>query len=398
MTQDKQQFAQTALVQQGRGAASGGGFPVNPPVVRLSTVLFDDLASLRDAESKAASGGPQRSLTYGANGNPTAFALEDLITALEGAHGTCLYPTGLAAVAQMFQAFLRPGQHVLITDAVYGPVRRLARTVLHAFGIEYDFYAADGHDIETLIKPNTRMIYAEVPGSLGFEMCDLPALVQLCKDRDLLLAVDNSWGSGVLYRPLELGADISLMALTKYVAGHSDVMMGSVSTTSAHWQTLKTMSTAVGNTVSPDDAYLVLRGARTLAARLAMHQQHGLQVALWLQEHHQVARVFYPALPANPGHEIWKRDCHGCNGLLSFEFKTKEPGLLDRFVGALKLFGIGYSWGGYESLITEFDAHAIRSVDDWGECGPMLRLHIGLESPVDLIADLQAGFVAAGLL
>lgn len=395
MTTDKVPFTQTALIQKGRGAASGNGFAVNPPVVRMSTVLFENLQDIRDAEIKAANG-PERSLTYAANGNPTAFALEDLITNLEGAHGTCLYPTGLAAVAQMFQAFLRPGDHVLITDAVYGPVRRLARTLLVAFGIEYDYYAADAQDIETLIKPNTRMIYAEVPGSQGLEMCDLPALSRLCKSRELLLAVDNSWGSGILYRPLELGADISLMALTKYVAGHSDVMMGSVSTTQAHWKTLKTMNTAVGNTVSPDDAYLVLRGARSLAARMAMHQQNGMQVALWLAEHPQVASVLYPALPGDAGHEIWKRDCHGCNGLLSFEFKAREEGMIDRFVDQLKLFGIGYSWGGYESLVTEFDPARIRSVADWSDRGPMLRLHVGLENPQDLIADLQRGFEAAG--
>ncbi len=254
MPHDKDPRAHTALSQRGRSAGSGPGLSVNPPVVRISTVLFDSLAALREAEVRTA--GPERSLTYGANGNPTAFALQDLITELESAHGTCLYPTGLAAVAQMFQSFLRPGDHVLMTESVYGPVRRLANTMLKAFDIQFDYYAANGSNIESLIKPNTRMIYAEVPGSLTFDMCDLPALSRLCKAKNLLLAVDNSWGSGVLFKPLELGADISLMALTKYVAGHSDVMMGSVSVTEAHWKTLKTMNIAVGNTVSPDDAYL----------------------------------------------------------------------------------------------------------------------------------------------
>ncbi|MDY2565756.1 cystathionine beta-lyase [Pseudomonas syringae] len=387
MPQDKDPRAHTALSQRGRSAGSGPGIAVNPPVVRLSTVLFDSLESLRQAEIRTT--GPERSLTYGANGNPTAFALQDLISELEGAHGTCLYPTGLAAVAQMFQSFLRPGDHVLITESVYGPVRRLAKTMLTAFDIQFDFYAADGSNVESLIKANTRMIYAEVPGSLTFDMCDLPALSQLCKARNLLLAVDNSWGSGVLYKPLALGADISLMALTKYVAGHSDVMMGSVSTTEAHWHTLKTMNTAVGNTVSPDDAYLVLRGARSLAARMAMHERHALQIAQWLQAQPQVARVLYPALPDDPGHAIWKRDFHGCNGLLSFEFNTADRQVLDRFTGALELFGIGYSWGGFESLITE--------VEHYGPergAGPMLRLQVGLESPEDLIADLRNGFAA----
>ncbi|SHN29526.1 cystathionine beta-lyase [Pseudomonas asturiensis] len=387
MPHDKDPRAHTALSQRGRSAGSGPGLSVNPPVVRISTVLFDSLASLREAEVRTA--GPERSLTYGANGNPTAFALQDLINELENAHGTCLYPTGLAAVAQMFQSFLRPGDHVLMTESVYGPVRRLANTMLTAFNIEFDYYAADGSDVESLIKPNTRMIYAEVPGSLTFDMCDLPALSRLCKARNLLLAVDNSWGSGVLFKPLTLGADISLMALTKYVAGHSDVMMGSVSVTQAHWKTLKTMNTAVGNTVSPDDAYLVLRGARSLAARMAMHERHALQVAQWLLEQPQVARVLYPALPNDPGHAIWKRDFHGCNGLLSFEFKTADGQVLDRFVSALTLFGIGYSWGGFESLITEIEQHG----PDRGY-GPMLRLQIGLESPDDLIADLQRAFAA----
>ncbi|MEE4073548.1 cystathionine beta-lyase [Pseudomonas viridiflava] len=387
MPHDKDPRAHTALSQRGRSAGSGPGLSVNPPVVRISTVLFDSLASLREAEVRTA--GPERSLTYGANGNPTAFALQDLITELESAHGTCLYPTGLAAVAQMFQSFLRPGDHVLMTESVYVPVRRLANTMLKAFDIQFDYYAANGSNIESLIKPNTRMIYAEVPGSLTFDMCDLPAISRLCKAKNLLLAVDNSWGSGVLFKPLELGADISLMALTKYVAGHSDVMMGSVSVTEAHWKTLKTMNTAVGNTVSPDDAYLVLRGARSLAARMAMHERHALQVAQWLLEQPQVARVLYPALESDPGHAIWKRDFHGCNGLLSFEFKTTDRQVLDRFVGALKLFGIGYSWGGFESLITEIEQHG----PDHGD-GPMLRLQIGLESPDDLIADLRSGFAA----
>ncbi|WP_116828505.1 cystathionine beta-lyase [Pseudomonas syringae] len=387
MPQDKDPRAHTALSQRGRSAGSGPGIAVNPPVVRLSTVLFDSLESLRQAEIRTT--GPERSLTYGANGNPTAFALQDLISELEGAHGTCLYPTGLAAVAQMFQSFLRPGDHVLITESVYGPVRRLAKTMLTAFDIQFDFYAADGSNVESLIKANTRMIYAEVPGSLIFDMCDLPALSQLCKARNLLLAVDNSWGSGVLYKPLALGADISLMALTKYVAGHSDVMMGSVSTTEAHWHTLKTMNTAVGNTVSPDDAYLVLRGARSLAARMAMHERHALQIAQWLQAQPQVARVLYLALPDDPGHAIWKRDFHGCNGLLSFEFNTADRQVLDRFTGALKLFGIGYSWGGFESLITEVEQHGPER-----GAGPMLRLQVGLESPEDLIADLRNGFAA----
>lgn len=375
----------TSIVQAGRDPHMGAGRPYNPPVVRWSTVIFSDLASMRSAERDG-------EISYGANGNPTAQALADWLTELEGGYGTQLFATGLAAIAQTFQAFLRPGQHVLLSDAVYGPVRRLAQQYLTAFGIEFDYYAADGSDVAARIRPNTRMIYAEVPGSLCFEMCDLPALAALCRQHDLLLAADNSWGSGLLYNPLQLGADISLMALTKYVAGHSDVMMGSVTTKQAQWSTLARMSRAVGNTVSPDDAYLVLRGARTLAARLAMHQSHALRVAHWLQKCPEVARVLYPALPDDPGHALFLRDCQGANGLLSFEFKSRIEGLLERFVAALSLFKLGYSWGGFESLVSVVDG--LRSVADWRGNGPMLRLHVGLEDPDDLIRDLEAGFAA----
>ncbi|GGK04872.1 cystathionine beta-lyase [Pseudomonas matsuisoli] len=389
MPNDRKLHTDTRIVHAGRDFDSGIGRPFNPPVVRWSSVLFDNLKRMRETESRG-------QLSYGANGNPTAQALEAFVTELEGGHGTRLYATGLAAIAQMFQSYLRPGDHVLITDAVYGPVRRLANNFLAPFGIEFEYFAADGCDIESLIRPNTAMVYAEVPGSLAFEMCDLPALSTLCKRHDILLAVDNTWGSGVLYRPLQLGADISVMALTKYIAGHSDVMMGSVTTTEACWETLTRMNTAVGNTVSPDDAYLVLRGARTVRARLAMHQQHALQVAEWLQARPEVARVLHPALPDDPSHALWQRDFSGANGLLSFEFKQRDPEVIDRFVAALKLFGIGYSWGGFESLVSVVTTRGTRSVADWSTHGPMLRLHVGLENPDDLIRDLEAGFAAIG--
>lgn len=387
MPNERKPHTDTRIVHAGRDLDSGGGRPVNPPVVRWSSVLFDDLAHMRETEA-------QGQLSYGANGNPTAQALEAFVTELEGGHGTRLYPTGLAAIAQMFQAYLRPGDHVLITDAVYGPVRRLAKDYLEPFGIEYSFFATDGSDVESRLQPNTRMVYAEVPGSLAYEMCDLPALSILCKRRGVLLAVDNTWGSGVIYRPLQLGADISVMALTKYIAGHSDVMMGSVTTTEDCWQPLARMNTAVGNTVSPDDAYLVLRGARTVRARLALHQQNALKVAAWLQGRNEVVRVLHPALPEDPGHALWKRDCTGANGLLSFEFKQRDNTVIDRFVAALTLFGVGYSWGGYESLVSVVTSRGTRTVADWSQNGPMIRLHIGLENPDDLIHDLEQAFAA----
>jgi len=378
----------TRLVHAARTVKGEGGRPVNVPVTRLSTVLFNSLGEMRDARKRRDT---ERVLSYGARGNPTAFALEDLVSELEGGYRTRLFGTGLAAVAQTFLAYLRPGDHVLITDAVYSPVRQLVQEFLLPFGIEVDYFAADGRGLAAQFKPHTKMVYAEVPGSLLYELCDLPAIAALCRPRGILLAVDNTWGSAYLYRPLELGADISIMALTKYLCGHSDVVMGSVCTREAVWQPLANMSDTFGTTVSPDDAYLILRGARTLASRLEVHQRQALQVAHWLQAQSQVKQVFHPALPGHPDHALWLRDFSGSNGLLSFELASAEPQQLDRFIGALQLFGLGASWGGYESLISVASLKDRENVADRA-LNPVLRLHIGLEDVNDLIADLQRGF------
>lgn len=361
------------------------------PVIRLSTVLFDNLAQMRDARARRDS---ERVLSYGARGNPTAFALEDLVTELEGGYRTRLFGTGLAAVAQTFLAYLRPGDHVLITDAVYAPVRRLAREFLQPFGIQVSYFAPDGSDLQAQLQANTRMVYTEVPGSLLYELSDLPAIAALCKPRGILLAVDNTWGSGYLYRPLTLGADISIMALTKYLCGHSDVVMGSVCTREETWQPLAAMSDTFGATVSPDDAYLVLRGARTLATRLEVHERQALEIAHWLQAQPQVKRVFHPALPDHPGHALWQRDFKGSNGLLSFELNEADDAYVERFIDALQLFGLGASWGGFESLITVADTQDRQSATD-RSLNPVLRLHIGLEDVEALIEDLERGFAAA---
>ncbi len=375
----------TRLIHSARTENGSGARSVNVPVTRLSTVLFDNLAQMRDARQRRDT---ERVLSYGARGNPTAFALEDLVTELEGGYRTRLFSTGLAAVAQTFLAYLRPGDHLLITDAVYAPVRRLAAELLEPFGIQVDYFQADGSTLPGLLKANTRMVYTEVPGSLLYELCDLPAIASLCQPRNILLAVDNTWGSGYLYRPLALGADISIMALTKYLSGHSDVVMGSVCTREDVWQPLASMSDAMGVTVSPDDAYLVLRGARTLASRLEVHERQALEIAHWLQAHPAVKRVFHPALAEHPGHALWQRDFTGSNGLLSFELHHAGADQLERFIDSLQLFGLGASWGGYESLITVTDA-----LDSRG-AGSVLRLHIGLEDVEALIEDLQRGFAA----
>ncbi|MFJ2683384.1 cystathionine beta-lyase [Pseudomonas sp. NPDC087342] len=381
----------TQLVHSARTEKGNGGRAVNVPVTRLSTVLFDNLAQMRDARSRR---DHERVLSYGARGNPTAFALEDLVSELEGGYRTRLFGTGLAAVAQTFLAYLRPGDHVLITDAVYSPVRRLAREFLQPFGIEVSYFAPDGSDLSAKLQSNTKMVYTEVPGSLLYELCDLPAIAALCKPRGILLAVDNTWGSGYLYRPLTLGADISIMALTKYLCGHSDVVMGSVCTREEVWQPLAAMGDTFGNAVSPDDAYLVLRGARTLATRLDVHERQALEIAHWLQAQPQVKQVFHPALPDHPGHALWQRDFKGSNGLLSFELRDADEAYLERFIDALQLFGLGASWGGYESLVTVAELKERESTEDRA-LNPVLRLHIGLEDVEALIEDLQRGFAAA---
>ena len=375
----------TTLVHAGRESHVPGGKPVNPPIVRLSTVLFESVAEMRDIRARR---GTERVLSYGARGNPTGYALEDMISELEGGDRTRLFPTGLAAIAQVFIAYLRPGDHVLLADSVYEPVRLLARQFFERYDIRYSFFAADGRDVEALIEPQTKMIYMECPGSIVYELCDLPWLANIAKARGILLAADNTWGTGGLYRPLELGADISVIAATKYLSGHADVMMGAVCCKQENWQTLASSCDAMGVAVSPDDAWLVLRGTRSLAARLRMHEEHALQVAGFLQSHDSVAAVYHPALPDHPNHALWQRDFSGANGLLSFSLCDRSMKAAERFADRLALFGIGASWGGFESLVTLADMQKIRSVSDWTGREVVIRLHIGLEDPEALIADL----------
>jgi cystathionine beta-lyase len=382
----------TRLVHAGKQPVFEGGRPVNPPVVRASTVLFDSTAHQREMRQRR---GEERVFTYGARGNPTNYALEDLVSELEGAYRTRLFPTGLAAIAMTLLAYLKPGDHVLMSDSVYEPARKLVDSFLTPYNIRCTFFAADGSDVEEKMEAGTRMVYTECPGSLVYEMCDLPRLAAIAHARGALLVADNTWGSGHQYRPLALGADVSVMAATKYLSGHSDVMMGTVATTQAAWQALNERSDAFGMTVSPDDAYLVLRGARSMAARLALHEIHALKVAAWLQARSEVATVFCPALPGDPGHALWQRDCKGTNGLLSFELQQEfDQAAAERLIDGLRLFGLGASWGGYESLVTLANLRNARSVTDWSGRGQIIRLHIGLEDPADLLADLQQGFAA----
>jgi cystathionine beta-lyase len=377
----------TRLVHASRAEMTGEVGTVNPAVFRASTVLYRDIATRRGVQARRAKG--ERTFSYGANGTPTTFALEDVINEIEGGERTVLLPTGLAAIAHTFLSTLRPGDHVLLADTVYGPARAIAVGYLAKRGIDCEFYLGGHEEVEKRLKPATRMVYLDNPGSIVYDIQDVPALARLLAGRDTLLAVDNTWGCPGLYRPLALGADISIVAVTKYVAGHSDLVMGSVSAGKRCADQIWGDARLLGQTVSSDDAYSALKGLRTAAARLAMHQAHAAEVIAWLQQQPQVKRILYPALASDPGHALWKRDFTGANGLLSVEL---EPSIskadADRLVDSLRLFGIGASWGGYESLALTYP-----TIHGWNG-GALVRLHIGLEDPADLIADLGRGFAA----
>ena len=385
MTDDKKLSLRTRLVHGSR-PAPGQRRPVNPPVVRASTVLYENIGALRETRRLRAAG--ERQFAYGTGGTPTTHALEDMIADLEGGYRCRLSGSGLAAIAFGLMPFARPGDHVLITDAAYEPVRNFAKGFFAPFGIEFDYYKADGQDFESRIKPNTKLVFAEVPGSLVFEMCDLRKMTAITRPRGIIVAVDNTWGSGIHYQPLALGADVSIMAGTKHIVGHSDVLLGTVTTTKEAWGPVDKFHSICGICIGGDDAYLAMRGARTMAARLPVHQENARILCNWLQARPEISRVYWPALESHPGHDIWKRDFKGACGLFSAEFKAPQA-KVDAFVDALKLFGIGASWGGYESLVIPAGVQSTRTVTDWSKHGPIIRFHAGLEDPKDLIADLE---------
>ncbi len=389
----RKKLSATRLVHGGREVVAEGGRAVNPPVVRASTAVFENVATMRDARARRSR---ERLFTYGAKGNPTGYALEDLVCELEGGHRTRLMPTGLAAISMALISYLKPGDHLLIADCVYEPARRFASVDLARLGIRSTFFSPSDPDLESKIEPATRMVYVESPGSLVYEITDLPKVAEMAHRRGLLVVADNTWGSGMLYRPLALGADVSLMAATKYLSGHSDVMLGTITASKDAWTQMTDAADAWGMTVGADDAYLVLRGMRTLAARMDVHEANALALAKWLAGRPEVATVFCPALPSHPGHAIWARDCSGTNGLLSVELRSADVRYADRFVDALEYFSLGASWGGFESLVTTTDMTKARSVGDWSGRGQVVRLHAGLEDSADLIRDLERAFSIAG--
>ncbi|GEN99106.1 cystathionine beta-lyase [Novosphingobium sediminis] len=386
----------TRLVGVGRraewtGSADHPGAVVNPPVYRASTHLYPDMAALR-----AHPANEDGKFYYGRRGAPTQWALSEALTALEpGAEGTVLYPSGVAAIMGALLTVLRPGDVLLMIDNAYEPSRAMGRGLLKDFGVETRWFdPADPAAFEAAICERTKAVLLENPGSLTIEVCDVPRLSAIAKAHGVTVVLDNTWASPLGFPALERGADITIMSLTKHVGGHSDAMMGSASAGPAWYRKLRLRAQGLGNVVSPDDAALMLRGLRTMGLRLAQETGSALAVAEWLSAQPEVARVMCPMLPGSPGHELWKRDFTGGCGLLSFVLKGGTSAARDALIDGLSLFGIGYSWGGFESLATPVDPASIRTASPWPlpglDAGDLfgVRLSIGLEDAGDLIADL----------
>jgi len=390
---------ETRLVTAGRRAEWTGAV-VNPPVWRASTILYDDTAALARGPQTNADG----HFFYGRRGAPTQWALAEALTELEpGAAGTMLYPSGVAAIAGALLAVLRPGDVLLMTDNAYDPSRGMGMGLLKDFGVETRFFdPLDNDAFEAAICPRARAVLLEAPGSLTMEVQDIPALAAIARRHGLVSVIDNTWASPLGFPALERGCDISVMSLTKHVGGHSDLMMGSASAGAELYAQLRKTAQALGQVVSPDDAAMALRGLRTLGVRLARSSDSALAIAARLAKRSEVAEVLCPMLPGARGHEIWSRDFKGGCGLFSFVMKGGDAARRNRFIDALNLFGIGYSWGGYESLVVPVDPANIRSCSPWPPRGmdPAdkygVRLSIGLEDPADLMADLDQAFSAMG--
>ncbi|MDB6001648.1 MAG: cystathionine beta-lyase, partial [Rhizobacter sp.] len=384
----------TQLLHAGTPALLNGAGPVNVPVVRTSTVRFENARAYADHHRRRSQG--ERVATYGRHGLDTHRALEDAMLRLESGHRAFLTPSGLCAITLVLLALLSAGDHALVADGVYAPLRQVDQTLLKRLGVEVEYFSPAHDDLASRIRPHTRLLYLESPSSLLFDVLDLPALSAIARDHGVVVATDNTWSGGWFYKPLALGANISIQAATKYISGHSDLMQGVVVVDSAALAAkILTAYEALGLTVGADDAYLALRGLRTLPVRLAQHQRHATEVATFLEQQPQVCRVFYPALPAHPGHALWKRDFSGASGLVSFALRDATPADANAFVDALSLFGIGASWGGYESLAVVAPPERLREHRQWTGHAPVVRLHVGLEDPHDLMADLLQAFSSA---
>ena len=372
----------TRAVALGRMSAEHFGV-VNTPVYRASTILYPDYAAMVGADPE---------YTYGRRGTPTTRSFEAAISDLEGAARTVTVPSGLNAIATAILSVCGAGDHLLVADNAYGPTRVFCEKTLKRYGVETGYFAA-GDDIAPLLKPNTRAVFCESPGSLTFEMQDIPALAKAAHANGTSVLMDNTWATPIFFQPLRHGVDLSIQAATKYVGGHADVMLGCATATADHYERLQEVSWELGQSVSPDDAWLGSRGLRTMAVRLRQHEESALAVAEWLKAQPQVGRMLHPAFEDCPGHDHWKRDFKGSSGLFSFELRDASREQRAAFVDRLELFGIGYSWGGYESLALPVDPH--RTVTQ-PPAPSLVRLHIGLEDTEDLIADLSSSLARMG--
>lgn len=373
---------ETRLVAAGRDYAEHGF--VNPAVYHGSTVLFPTAHSLHDRSTD---------YVYGRRGTPTSRAVEEAVAMVEGGHNAKMAPSGLAAISTALLAFLKAGDHLLMVDTVYNPARQLCDGLLKGLGIETTYYdPLIGRGIASLIRPNTKVVYTESPGSQTMEVQDIPAIAEAAHKAGALVMIDNTWGAGHYFKAFEHGADISIQAATKYLVGHSDAMMGTVTCSKETWEPFKEAYEQMGQFAGPDDMYLTLRGLHTLDVRLERHMKNAISVAEWLRGRPEVETVLYPALSNAPGHGLWKRDFRGASGLFSIVLKPCSETASEAFLDRLSLFGMGYSWGGFESLAVPFKPH--RTATSWTAEGPCIRFHVGLENPDDLKADLDEGFKA----
>ena len=382
---------ETKVVHSGRHPEQFQG-AVNPPVFHASTILSQTVAEYQRKRTDWLQEVP--GTYYGRFGTPTIGALQEAITALEGSHACVVYPSGLAACSGALLAFLAAGDHLLASDSVYGPTRNFAGGTLKRYGVATTFFdPLIGKGIEPLVRPETRVIYLESPGSLTFEVQDVPAIAQVARRRGITVIMDNTWGTPLYFKPFAHGVDVSVHAATKYIVGHSDAMLGTISCTREAWPRLRAHTFELGQTAGPDDVYLAQRGLRTLAVRLKQHWQAGVALAEWISRQPEVEHVLHPALPGDPGHAIWKRDFLGASGLFGVVLKAGiSRQALAAMIDGLELYGIGASWGGFESLIVPFNPLEARTATRWPHQGPCFRIHAGLENVEDLIADLDAGF------
>lgn len=379
----RKQKDETRLVHAGREPARQHGF-VNTPIYRGSTVLFPSVAALEAND---------QDFTYGRLGTPTVKALEEAIAELEGGHRSLLTPSGLSAIATALLAFVSAGDEILVVDSVYRPARRFCDNVLKRLGVTITYYdPLIGAGIERLITKKTKIVFTESPGSQTFEVQDVPAIAKTAHAAGAVVILDNTWATPLYFKPFAHGADVSIQAATKYIGGHADIMLGAITMNERTSAAVAKVHEDLGLCTGPEDVYLGLRGLRSLGVRLERHQRSGLELARWLAERPEVARVIHPALPTDPGHDLWKRDFTGASGLFSIVLKPVPHASVAAMLDGLSLFGMGYSWGGFESLILPFDPSAYRTATTWQAEGPALRLHVGLEAVEDLKADLEAGF------